>query len=102
MTKRKRSESLKGSGAVEGPDRRAYPEVLGPLPIAIVRCTWMTRVVIPAQRTVSGKRYEFEPGETKTIHVLDKSLLLSFERKQSPGCCEGVPNPPTLKYFEEA
>lgn len=94
----------KKEAVIKKPVARTYPEVLGPSPIAVLRCVWSTKVVVPAHLTVSGKRYEFEPGETKTIHVLDKSLLLSFERKQSPRCCGGggVPNPPTLKYFEEA
>lgn len=94
MTKRK--------AAPRKPEVRTYPEVIGPLPVAVLRCIWSTKVVIPARRTISGKRYEFKPGEVKTIHVLDAPLLLSLERKQLPGCCGGVPNPASLKYFEEA
>ena len=64
-----------------------------------LRCVWHTRLVIEPVRTLTGKRYVFEPGEVKSVPAVDAERLLLMEKKQPPGCCGGVPNPPALKYF---
>lgn len=68
-----------------------------------LRCIWSTRVIIEPHTVPSGRRYEFKPGQVRgDVERVDMTILLALERKQLPGCCGGVPNPPPLKYFEVA
>ena len=67
-----------------------------------LRCIWSTRVVVPAERTITKRRYEFDAGQVLAVDSLDVPALLALERRQSPGCCGGDPKPPALKYFEKA
>lgn len=68
-----------------------------------LRCIWSTRVVIEPHTMPSGRRYEFKPGQVRgDVEQADMTALLALERKQLPGCCGGVLNPPPLKYFEVA
>jgi len=81
--------------------REPAPARSGPA-AANLRCLWHTRLVVPAERTVTGTRYQFDAGQVQAVNPLDAPGLLSMEHKQSPGCCGNDPNPPPLKFFERA
>lgn len=81
----------------------AEEERAGTAPAAVdLRCTWHTRLVIRADMTPSGTRYDVQPGQVVPVDPADREYLLWLEKKQPPGCCGGVANPPPLKYFVEA
>lgn len=63
-----------------------------------VRCVWDSRLIVGGNKTVTGKRYEFLPGETKPVDILDYQALLDLHL-HSPGCCGQGPT--TQRYFEE-
>ena len=98
MTKRKTTATIR-----KGPDWTGQKVVDKPTAPAIretsLRCVWHTRVVV--DRTLSGKRYEFEPGQTQPVSSLDESVLLALEKKQA-ACCQGAASPSILKYFKRA
>lgn len=65
-----------------------------------LRCIFHTRLIIPADQTPTGTRYEFMPGQiAEEIDPADAKYLLSLEREQS-GCCSGSPVQ-IHKMFEE-
>ena len=98
MTRRKAT-----TAARKGPDwtgREKAEKVITPaISTTSLRCVWHTRVVV--DRTLSGKRYEFEPGQTQPVSSLDELALLALEKKQA-ACCQGAASPSILKYFERA
>ena len=98
MTKRRAT-----TAARKGPDWTGKKVADKPIAPAInttsLRCVWHTRVVV--SRTLSGKRYEFEPGQTQPVSSLDEPVLLALEKKQA-ACCQGAASPSILKYFERA
>lgn len=63
-----------------------------------IRCVWDSRLIVGGNKTVTGKRYEFEPGEEKPVDLLDYQALLDLHLN-SPGCCGQGPT--TQRYFEE-
>lgn len=67
----------------------------------LVRCVWHTRVVVSPAQTLSGMRYEFEPGEVRGVRKVDADRVLSLVKKQAANCC-GPGAPPVLHYFERA
>ena len=69
-------------------------------PVINLRSLWHTRLVIDGSRTLTGKRYVFDPGEVKSLPAVDAERLLVMEKQQPKGCCGGDPNPPALKYFQ--
>jgi hypothetical protein len=60
------------------------------------------KVKVPPEpdKTLSGKRYQFEPGEVQSVLAIDANRLLAMEKHQPPGCCGSESHPPVLKYFE--
>lgn len=98
MTKRKTATRRQDSGASAWTERKveipSEPDAGQDL-----RCVWHTRVVV--ERTMSGQRYDFEPGQVQPVHKADVDMLLTLKKKQSPGCC-GPGAPPVLYYFVTA
>ena len=99
MTKRKSREWTGREEPKEKP--KAAPQIKVKSDVGL-RSLWSTRLVIEPTRTVTGKRYAFEPGQVLPVSHLDAPGLLAMEKDQPPGCCGGDPNPPPRKYFEEA
>jgi hypothetical protein len=64
-----------------------------------LKCNFHTRVIVPAERTPSGARYDFQPGEVMDeVMQEDIEYLLSLVYQQS-ACCGGTPGP-AIHYFE--
>jgi hypothetical protein len=104
MTKRKPpewTERKKAAPRVKAPPEPDKKVQVGPN-VVNLRCLWHTRLVVTANRTLSGKRYQFEPGEVKSVLAIDANRLLAMEKHQPPGCCGSESHPPVLKYFEPA
>lgn len=55
-----------------------------------LRNVYTTRLVISAERTPSGTRYDFQPGQELPVKIEDKDYLLSLKRKQGSSCCGGA------------
>lgn len=70
-----------------------------PSPSPIIKCIYSTRLVIPATRTPTGKRYEFMSGEEQPVDDKDYDFLLSLKRDTAEGCCSGSPSQEHY-YFE--
>jgi hypothetical protein len=109
MTKKKtdvveETKEIADAASAEAPKWTARPLKTAQRPRFIsLRCIWNTRVIIEPHTMPSGQRYEFEPGQVRgDVERVDVTALLALERKQLPGCCGGVLNPPPLKYFEVA
>lgn len=90
----------RGSGQ-DSRSRSDPTEAARPKPIKL-RCVFHTRVVVPQQRTATGRRYQFDAGQVQTVNPLDVSGLLALQREQPPGCCGSESNPRILKFFEKA
>lgn len=58
------------------------------------------RVVVLREKTPSGQRYDFQPGEQQPVNADDFNYLLSLERKGGGGCC-GSSGSTSSSYFEE-
>lgn len=70
-----------------------------PIEYVTLKSNFHTRLVISGERTPSGTRYDFQPGEMNEVLARDKKYLLSLVYQQS-NCCGGqVPQP--IKYFVE-
>lgn len=78
------------------PRREVLPP---PLVKPRLKNVYTTRLVIPSERTPSGTRYDFEPGQELSIEPQDKDYLLSLKRKQK-SCCGGA-TPKDIDYFLE-
>lgn len=64
----------------------------------VVKCNFHTRVIIPGDRTPSGERYEFTPGEERDdVMAKDTDYLLGLVYQQT-GCCGNKPGEP-INYF---
>jgi hypothetical protein len=63
-----------------------------------IRCVWDSRLIVGADKTPSGMRYDFEPGEEKPVLEEDYYHLLAMETRPY-GCCGGTIKP--QKYFDE-
>lgn len=74
----------------------ALPDHL-PVVACYIRCIYHTAVVIPAGVTLSGRRYEFQPGQSRDVDPDDVDYLLSLAHEQRP-CCGGEVK--SIKYFE--
>lgn len=64
-----------------------------------IRCVWDSRLIIGADKTITGTRYEFENNQVQSVDYQDYQLLLLMKTKPF-GCCGGTVRP--QKYFEEA
>jgi hypothetical protein len=72
-----------------------------PTEIVTLKSNFHTRLVIPGERTPSGTRYEFEPGEVNdTVLLKDRDYLLSLIYQQS-SCCGSSQAPQPINYFTE-
>ena len=58
-----------------------------------------TRLINPAHKTVTGTRYDFQPGEQQPVDNADVEILLSIIRPASKACCGGGST--ELRYFVE-
>jgi NAD-dependent DNA ligase len=96
----KQLERYPGIGSVRA--RRIIEEarrIINALSVKTVRCVWHTRLVVPAEQTPTGTRYDFQPGEQQEVALRDVGFLLSLKR-ESRGCCSGSPVQ-EHKFFEE-
>lgn len=65
-----------------------------------LKCQFHTRVIVSADRTPSGTRYDFQPGGVREdVLEQDKEYLLSLIYRQS-ACCGNQPGGP-INYFTE-
>lgn len=67
-----------------------------------IRCVWDSRLIVGADKTPTGTRYEFMPGQELPVNEIDYEYLLSLEVK-APGCCGGYGGASTIgrqRYFE--
>lgn len=109
MTKRKTVSKTKPKMITE-PDPGSQPPVWamadrsGELDIegasVALRCIYPGRLVILAEKTPSGTRYDVLNGHRIEVDAADAEYLLSLTRKQS-NCCGGGQAPADLNYFEE-
>lgn len=72
-----------------------------PVPVVkrVLKNIYDTRVIVGADRTPSGKRYEFEPGQQKPVEPEDYHFLLSLNRNPGPGCCGGTPAEQAQRHY---
>ena len=78
---------------------RAEPQAAIP-PARTLQNIHITRVIVRASTTPTGKRYEFLPGQKQPVNDADADYLLSLEHGQAEsGCCGGQTVP--AKYFTE-
>lgn len=75
---------------------KAAPPETFPVTIKI-RCVWDGRLIVGADKTPSGTRYDFATGQVKPVIEADYHYLLSMETRPF-GCCGGSVRP--QKYFE--
>lgn len=69
--------------------------------VRYIKNVFWTPVIVSADKTPSGKRYEFALEEEKPVEAIDATYLLSLERKQTDtSCCGGSPQN-NIKYFME-
>jgi hypothetical protein len=79
---------------------KAAPPPVEPLITQIpITCVWDSRLIVSADKTPSGTRYEFNTGQTKPVLETDYQLL--DMRAKAPGCCGGAGGSPMQyqKYF---
>jgi hypothetical protein len=62
-----------------------------------IRCVWIGKLIVPAERTPSGTQYNFERGQIQQVLEVDYNFLLSIERNSNT-CCGGKSS---MVYFEE-
>jgi hypothetical protein len=82
---------------------KATPPPVAPAITKIpIRCIWDSRLIVGADKTPTGTRYEFESDQIKSVNEEDYQFLLDM-RAKAPGCCGGYGGSPmsTQKYFEE-
>ena len=69
-------------------------------PTSQLRSIYDSRVIVSADRTPSGRRYDFEPGQA--LLVLDEDLPILLNMKTSGGgCCGGGSTTDPQHYFSE-
>jgi len=81
---------------------RVAPPPIAPLIIQIpIRCIWDSRLIVGADKTPTGTKYEFETNQIKSVNEDDYQFLLDM-RAKAPGCCggHGGSSINTQKYFE--
>lgn len=66
-----------------------------------IRCIYDSRLIVRANQTPSGMRYEFMTGEVRPVLFEDYQFLLSLESR-APGCCGGYGGSQSNRrnYFE--
>jgi hypothetical protein len=75
------------------------PPPVAPLIVQVpIRCIWDSRLIIGADKTSTGTRYEFETNQIKLVNEDDYQFLLEMETRPF-GCCGGTIRP--QKFFEE-
>jgi len=77
------------------------PAQLPPEPETQLRNIYGTRLVIRAERTPSGTRYDFGVNEVKPVKAVDLEYLKGLKRHQNNSCCGGSATA-DIPYFEEA
>jgi hypothetical protein len=82
--------------------KAAPPPTIEPLATTkSIRCIWDSRLIVGADKTPSGTRYDFNTDETQPVFEMDYQFLLDM-RAKAPGCCGGAGGSKTnfQKYFE--
>lgn len=80
-------------------EARTKPQAAIP-PVRTLQNIHITRVVVEASSTPTGKRYEFLSGQKQRVNDADADYLLSLEHGQAEsGCCGGQTG--SAKYFTE-
>lgn len=82
--------------------KAAPPPTIKPMATTIpIRCVWDSKLIVSADRTPSGTRYEFNTGQTRPVLEIDYQYLLDM-RAKAPGCCGGAGGSPMQyqHYFE--
>ncbi len=92
--KRTKLEILEDAQAEKEPPR------IQAAPVRQLRSNWPDRLVITAEQTPSGTRYDVTTSQVIDVDEADYEFLAGLTRK-SNGCCGGVPNPPTIHLFSE-
>ncbi len=67
---------------------------------APLRSIYDSRVIVSADSTPSGTRYDFEPGQTLPVLEIDKQILLNM-KTSGGGCCGGGSTTDPQHYFSE-
>lgn len=78
--------------------RAISPPVAPPITRVPIRCIWDSRLVVSADKTPTGTRYEFETNQIKTVNQDDYQYLLEMETRPF-GCCGGTIK--AQKFFDE-
>jgi hypothetical protein len=78
--------------------KAAPPPVAPSITQVRIRCIWDSKLIIGADKTPTGRRYEFETDQIKPVNEDDYQFLLAMETKPF-GCCGGTIRP--QKFFEE-
>jgi hypothetical protein len=76
----------------------APPPVAPPISYIRIRCIWDSRLIVGADKTPTGTRYEFQTDQEKPVNEEDYQFLLEMETRPF-GCCGGTIRP--QKFFEE-
>lgn len=80
---------------------KKYQWAASPIEYGSLISNWHTRLIISSNQTVSGRRYEFEPGQKRDdIALEDIQPLLELIKHQKPSCCGGMINPPPIQLFQ--
>lgn len=75
------------------------PPPIAPLITQIrIRCIWDSRLIVGADKTPTGTKYEFETDQIKPVNEDDYQFLLQMETRPF-GCCGGTIRP--QRYFDE-
>jgi hypothetical protein len=78
---------------------KVAPPPVAPLVTWIsIRCIWDSKLIVGADKTPTGTRYEFEINQIKSVNEEDYQFLLAMETRPH-GCCGGTIRP--QKFFEE-
>jgi hypothetical protein len=77
---------------------KVAPPVVPPITKIPIRCIWDSRLIVGADKTPTGTRYEFENNQIKPVNKDDYQFLLAMETRPF-GCCGGTIRP--QKFFDE-
>lgn len=104
MPRKRKTKKSDINITVKEPEPVEEVEVLAEDVQVPITCIGDSRLIVGADKTPSGTRYEFNAGETKQVLLVDYEFLLSL-RSRAPGCCGGGGGsgsvPSVQKYFEE-
>lgn len=64
-----------------------------------IRSVYDSRLIVPPDKTPSGSKYVFQPGQALPVLAQDKQALLSL-KTPGGGCCGGSQIDPQY-YFKE-